>query len=136
HEQHDVANPNLNNNPLRKMVQFKDTILIPTQSATSASLLTSSSTSLTLPLIAEKTGARFKFLILLLSLFIALTIGFILSLLLVTQLNHHVPKHALSSQQFHSILSKQNITNNKNKNRLFEHLDSLWIDELDFNTDI
>ncbi|CAF3536820.1 unnamed protein product [Adineta steineri] len=138
HEQHDVADPNLNNNPLRKMVQFKDTILIPTQSATSTSLLTSSSssTSLTLPLIAEKTGARFKLLILLLGLFIALTIGFILSLLLVTQLNHHVPKHALSSQQFHSILSKQNITNNKNKNRLFEHLDSVWIDELDFNTDI
>jgi len=120
-------------NPLRKIVHFKQTISIPPQSTTSTSLLTSSSTiSLTLPLPVEKPGVRFKLFILLLSLLIALTIGFILSLVLVTQFIH-IPTRTFLSPESFSTLSEQNTIQN---NHLFEHLDSIWIDQLDFNTNV
>jgi len=127
-----VSDTTFNSSPLRKAVHFDDTISIPPQSTTSTSVLTSS-TSLTLPLIAEKPGVRFKLLILLLSLLIALIIGFILSLLLVTQLIQ-IPKSSPSSHRFHSILSEKYVVNNNN--RLFAYLDPLWIEELDFSTNV
>jgi hypothetical protein len=114
-----IPDTNFNDSPLRKVVHFDESLSIPAQSATSVSLLTSASgTSLSLPLIAEKAGVRFKLFILLLSLFIALIIGFILSLLLVTQLIH-VPKRTSLSRRYLSTLSEQN------DNRL-----------LDFNVDV
>lgn len=101
--EHQVV-PNIiySSSPLRKVVHFDDIISIPPSSARSISLLTSS-TSLTLPLVAEKPGVRFKLLILLLSLLIALIIGFILSLILVTQFIH-VPIH----KSFSLFSEKQN----------------------------
>jgi hypothetical protein len=120
-DQH-VPDANFPRSPVRKMVQFNQIISI---SPPSTSLLTSSSTtSLSFPLLAEKPDASFKFLILLLSLFIALIIGFILSLILVTQFIY-IP----SSSKSFSILSKEN-------NYLFEHFDLISIDQLDFNIDV
>jgi hypothetical protein len=132
----DVPDTIFSSSPLRKAVHFNETISCAPQSATSISLLTSpSSTSLSFPLIAEKPGVRFKLCILLLSLLIALIVGFILSILLVTQLIH-VPKHSLLSHRFYSTLSEQNTINYDNNNRLFEHLNSSWINQLDFSVDI
>jgi hypothetical protein len=129
----EVPDTIFSNSPLRKAVHFDEIISIPPPSITSSSLLTSpSSTSLSLPLIAEKPGVRFKLLILLLSLLIALIIGFILSLVLIRQLIHLPPQTSLS-HGFSSNLSEQNSMSN---NHLFEHFDSIWIDELDFHTDI
>jgi hypothetical protein len=132
-EQSDVPDVIFSSSPLRKIVHFEETISIPSQSATSTSLLaSSSSTSFTLPLLAEKPGVRFKLLILLLSLIIALIIGFILSLILVTQFIH-VPTTTSLTEGVFSTLSERNAVNN---NHLFEYLDSIWIDELDFHTNI
>jgi hypothetical protein len=65
-----------------------------------------------------------------------LIIGFILSLIIVTQFIH-VPIRNSLSQRFLSTLSEPNaVNNNNNNNHLFEHLDSIWIDELDFHTDV
>lgn len=67
-----------NTTPLRKVDQL---ISIP---ATSTSILISSST-LSFPLIGEKPGIRFKLVILLLALVFALLVGFLLSLILLSQ---------------------------------------------------
>lgn len=116
------------NSPVRKVVHFDDVISNPPQSATSISLLTSvSSTSLSLPLISEKPGVRFKLLILLLSLLIALTIGFILSLILVTQFIH------LPARSPFSLLSEENLLD---KNDLFKRFDSTLIDRFNFQSNI
>jgi hypothetical protein len=123
-EQKDVPDTIFSSSPLRKVVHFEEIILIQSKSATSTSLLTS---SLSLPLLAEKPGVRFKLLILLLSLFIALIIGFILSIILVTQFIH-VPTPTSLPQRIFSTLSERNTVNN---NHLFEYLD-----ELDFHTNI
>ena len=107
--------------PLRKIVHFNQTTLMPSQSTTPTSFLTSSSsTSLTFPLLVEKPGVRFKLLFLLLSLLIALIIGFILSLILVTQFIHIPTRTSYTIQN----------------NYLFEHFDSIWIEQLDFNANI
>ncbi|UJR33154.1 hypothetical protein I4U23_020611 [Adineta vaga] len=134
-ERYDAPDIIISKSPTRKIVHFNDTIAIPMQLTTSTSLLTTSSstTSLTLPLIAEKPGVRFKVTILFLALFIALTIGFILSLLLVTQIIT-VPTHSLPSHRFRTILWEHNVTNYNH--RLFQHLDSVLIGQLDFNTTV
>jgi hypothetical protein len=136
-EHQDVPDIIFSSSPLRKVVHFDEIISTPPRSTTSTSLLTfASSTSLSLPLLAEKPGVRFKLFILFLSLFIALIIGFILSLIIVTQFIH-VPIRNSLSQRFLSTLSEPNaVNNNNNNNHLFEHLDSIWIDELDFHTDV
>lgn len=74
--------------PLRKAVQFDQSISIPPTATSTSVLLGSSSSSLAFPLTAEKAGIRFKLVILLLSLFLALLVGFLLSLILVTQVIH------------------------------------------------
>ena len=71
--------------PLRKAVQFDQSISIPPTATSTSFLISSSSSSLSFPLAVEKPGIRFKLVILLLSLFLALLVGFLLSLILVTQ---------------------------------------------------
>jgi hypothetical protein len=130
-EHENVPDTIFSNSPLRKVVHFDETISIPPQSTTSVSLLTSpSTTSLSFPLMGEKAGVRFKLCILFLSLFIALLIGFMLSLLLLTQFIH-TPKYTSLSNQFSS--EKNAIENNY---RLFQHFNLLWINELDFSIDV
>ncbi len=110
-------------NPLGKIIDFDKIISIPSTNL----LISSSSTSISFPLTVEKPGVRFKIFILLLTLFISLIIGFILSLIFVTQFIHVIPKHTFLSHELFSILPKQNTIHNK---YLF---DSIWIDQLDFN---
>ncbi|CAF0816440.1 unnamed protein product [Rotaria sordida] len=133
-ENQDVPDTIFSSSPLRKMVHFDETTSIPPQIATSTSLLTSSSTSsLPFPIISEKAGVRFKFFCLLLSLFIALIIGFIFTIFFIINAKY-IPKYNFFSHELFSKLSEQNSLNNKYQ--LFEHFDSLWINQLDFNSDI
>ncbi|CAF1158867.1 unnamed protein product [Adineta ricciae] len=135
-EQKNVQNVSVSSNPSsRKVVHFNETISTSMQFTTSTSLLTTSSstTSLTLPLIAGKAGVRFKITILFLGLFIALIIGFILSLLLVSQVIS-VPTQSLPSHRFHTTAWEHSVT--KHNHRLFQYLDSFLIDQLDLNTDV
>lgn len=105
-DQHVASDLMASQSSLGKVVRFHPTTILPLQSTTSVSILTStSSTSLTLPLIAERPGARFKLVILLLGLLFALIVGLILSLLFVTQLLS-VPTGILPSRRFHTIWSK------------------------------
>jgi uncharacterized membrane protein YraQ (UPF0718 family) len=133
-ENQDVPDTIFSSSPLRKVVHFNEKDSIPQQLTTSTSLLTSSSTiPLPFPLISQKPGVRFKLFCLLLCLITALTIGFILSLLFITQIIR-MPKPNFLSYQFFSKSSEQNAVNNKI--HLFEHFNPLWTDELDFSTDI
>lgn len=120
-------------NPLRKSVHFDSTVIMPAHSTTSTSLITTSSTvSLSYPLLAEKAGIRFKILILILSLCIALAIGFILSLIFLTQVIH-LPKHTSLSRGYFTTIIEKNFLE---KHRLFEQLKSLSIEQFDFQSDI
>ena len=117
--------------PLRKTVHFEETISNSTPGATSISLLTSP--TLSLPLIAEKPGVRFQLMILLLGLLIALIVGFILSLLLVTQFLNTSTRTTLPRRYF--LPSAEQTTLIKNS-RLFEHLAAPWIDQLNLASDV
>ncbi|CAF2407317.1 unnamed protein product [Rotaria sp. Silwood2] len=133
-ENQDVPDTIFSSSPLRKIVHFDETTSMPPQAATSTSLLTSPSTSsLPFPIISEKPSVRFKFLCLLLGSFIALTIGFILTILFITHATH-MPQHDFLSHRFFSKLSERNATNNKHN--LFKNFNSLWINQLDFSSDI
>ena len=99
----------------------------------STSLLTSSSTiSLSSPLVSEKPGATFKFLFILLSCLLALIIGFILSLILVTQFLQIPTRPPPSSGSFSTVSDH----NAKQNNHLFDQFDSISVDSLDFQIDI
>ena len=120
--------------PARKTVHFEDTISCSTPADKSRSLLTApSSTSLSLPLIGEKPGARFQLMILLLGLFVALVVGFILSLILVTQLLNVSARTTLPRRYFSPSAEQMTVIKNSH---LFEHLDTTWLEQLDFTSDV
>lgn len=134
HQREHPSTVTFSETPARKTVHFEDTISSSAAADKSRSLLTApSSTSLSLPLIAEKPGARFQLTILLLGLFIALIVGFILSLILVTQLLNVSARTTLPRRYFSS--SAEQTTAIKNSHR-FEHLDAAWLDQLDFTSDV
>lgn len=78
--------------------------------STSTSVLISSS-SLSFPLIAEKPGIRFKLVILLLALVFALLIGFLLSLILLSQVIHLPTQKFIPivTQRSHQILNEKHL---------------------------
>ncbi|CAF1516819.1 unnamed protein product [Rotaria magnacalcarata] len=133
-ESQDVPDTIFSSSPLRKLVHFNEKDSIPQQLTTSTSLLTSSSTiPLSFPLVSQKPGVRFKLFCLFLCLITALAIGFILSLLFITQIIR-TPKSNFLSYRFFSKSSERNAINNQI--HLFEHVNPLWINELDLSADI
>lgn len=130
----DIPDTIFSNSPLHKIVHFNDGDSIPPQSMISASLLSSSSrTSLAFPLVSEKPGVRFKLCCLLLSLIVALTIGLILSIVFIHQIINMPRQNKFSNR----LLPKSLILNTINKtNHLFEHFDSIQLNELDFSESI
>ena len=117
--------------PPTKVVHFETPSANTTAPPTPIHLVTSS--SLTFPLIAEKPGARFKLIILLLSLLAAILVGFILSLLVVSQFIELPSRTSLPRRLLPSIVEPSPIAN---EYRFFDELDSPWIDQLDFGIDM
>ncbi|CAF5068386.1 unnamed protein product, partial [Rotaria magnacalcarata] len=112
-ESQDVPDTIFSSSPLRKLVHFNEKDSIPQQLTTSTSLLTSSSTiPLSFPLVSQKPGVRFKLFCLFLCLITALAIGFILSLLFITQIIR-TPKSNFLSYRFFSKSSERNAINNQ-----------------------
>ncbi|CAF0744225.1 unnamed protein product [Rotaria sp. Silwood1] len=133
-ENQDVPDTVFSSSPLRKIVHFDETTSIPPQAATSTSLLTPPSTSsLPFPIVSKKPGVRFKFVCFLLSIFIALIIGFVFTILFIIHAKH-IPQYNFFSHRFLLKLPEQNAKDHKY--HLFEHFDALWIDQLDFTSDI
>lgn len=119
--------------PLRRVVQINAPVSNQSHLAISTSRLTTvSAESLPFPLIAEKPGVRFKLLCLVLSLFITLAIGFILSVLFLTQINHITKFNLLPHGLFSKLYPPTNVNN---KYRLLEGVSPSWINEFDFNVD-
>ena len=112
-------------NTSKKKVHFEE-IIVPVTT-------TVSSTSLSLPLLAEKTGVRFQLSILFLALGFALLLGIILSILLVSQLLHGSIRPILS-RQYVSDVNEEKITQKNLK--LFGHLPSPFITQIDLSRDI
>ena len=109
----------------KKKVHFEE-VIVPVTT-------TVSSTSLSLPLIGEKAGVRFQLSILLLALGLALILGFILSLLLVSQLLHGSIRPVLPRRYFTDPAEEKIIQKNL---KLFGHLPSPFIAQVDLTRDV